>query len=169
MARSWIEEGLRHARERAEQMRVAAERRVHQASVIKQKGPEVMRAVLAELTAVLEEFTRAVPSAPRELEFEQLPHEGFCVTRTTAPKVDLQCRPSYETQAVYCNMTRANERESEPVERVFSLDFIVDESGNVALREGARVFHTAADAVEFLVKPVLFPAVEDEGPRKSAG
>jgi hypothetical protein len=161
MARSWIEEGLQHARERAEQLRLSAERRGHQAAVIKQQGPAVMRAVVTEVRAVVDEYQRAAETAASGVEFEELPHEGFCVTRTTAPRVELQCRPSYETQAVYCNMTRSNNPPGEPVERVFSLDFAVDESERVVVREGGRVFAGAADIVEFLVKPVLFPPLED--------
>jgi hypothetical protein len=162
MARNWIQEGLQHTRDRAEQVRLAAERRTHQASVIKEKGPAVMRAVVTEVRAVVDEYKRAAQAAESDVEFEELPHEGFCVTRTTPPRVELQCRPSYETQAVYCNVSRSNDPPGEPVERVFSLEFAVHESERVVLREGARVFHTAADTVEFLVKPVLFPPPEEQ-------
>jgi hypothetical protein len=162
MARNWIEDGLQHARERAEQLRLGAERRARQASVIRQQGPEVMRAVVAEVRAVIDEYKRAAQAAASDVEFEELPHEGFCVTRTTPPRVELQCRPSYETQAVYCNMTRSNNPPGEPVERVFSLEFTVNESERVVLREGTRVFQTAGDTVEVLVKPVLFPPLEDQ-------
>ena len=162
MARNWIEEGLQHTRDRAEQLRLAAERRTHQASVIKQKGPAVMRAVVTEVRAAIDEYKRAAKAASSDVEFEELPHEGFCVMRITPPRVELQCRPSYETQAVYCNMTRSNDPPGEPVERVFSLDFAVDESEQVVLRDGARVLHTAGDTVEFLVKPVLFPVPDEQ-------
>jgi hypothetical protein len=157
MTRNWIEDGLQHARERAEQLRHGAERRAHHASVIKQEGPGVMRAIVAEVRAVIDEYQRAAQAAATDVELDELPHEGFCVTRTTPPRVELQCRPSYDTQAVYCNMTRSNNPPGEPVERVFSLEFAVDESDRVVLREGTRIFHAAADVVELLVKPVLFP------------
>jgi hypothetical protein len=169
MARSWVEAGLQHAREQAEQLRVAAERRAHQAAVVKDKAPGLMRAVLAEVAAVFEEYRRGASAFAAKIELEELPHEAFCVTRTARPRVDLQCRPSYETQAVYCNLTRTSGPDNEPVERVFSLDFTVDDADNVALREGSQTFPTAAEAVEFLVKPVLFPPLEDhQAPQKSS-
>jgi hypothetical protein len=118
--------------------------------------------VVTEVRAAIDEYKHAVQAAASDIEFEELPHEGFCVTRTTPPRVELQCRPSYETQVVYCNLTRSNDPPGEPVERVFNLDFAVDESERVVVREGARVLHTAGDVVEFLVKPVLFPPPEEQ-------
>jgi hypothetical protein len=171
MARDWIDEGLRHLQERAEQQRLASEHRHHQMSVIKEKGPVLMRGLLDEIRAVVDEYRSKARAGSQEIAFEELPHEGFFVTRTTQPKVDLQCRPGYEAQVLYCNMTRVDDHETDPVELVFSLDFGLDESDSVELREGPRVFKTVGEAVEFLLKPVLFPVAdprpEVESRRKS--
>ncbi|MBI3319447.1 MAG: hypothetical protein HYZ89_02515 [Candidatus Omnitrophica bacterium] len=157
MIRDWIDEGLRNTRERANQQQLASEHRHHQTAVIKAKGPELMRAVVAAVGAAVEEFRHKAQSGRNEIEFEALPHEGFCVTKTTLPKVGLECRPEYETHVLCCNMTRVGDQETDTVEWVFSLDFTVDESNNVALRHGSGVLHSADEAVEFLLKPVLFP------------
>jgi hypothetical protein len=162
MASDWIDEGLRHAQERAEQRRLASERRHHQTSVIKRRGPDLMRGLLAEVGAIIDEYRRKADPGGNEIEFEALPHEGFCVTKTTLPRVGLECRPDYEAHVLYCNMTRTGDQESDPVELVFSLYFTVDESDNVELRHGTRPFRSVNESVEFLLKPVLFPLVDQQ-------
>lgn len=120
----------------------------------------MMRQLLAEVRAVLDEFSqKAARAADAKLEFEALPHEGFCVTRTTRPRMGLECRPDYEAHVLYCNMTRTDDDAGDTVESVFSLNFILDESDTVELRYETRVFRTVEEAVEFLLKPVLFPPV----------
>jgi hypothetical protein len=119
-----------------------------------------MRELLAEVGATIDEYRRKADPGGNEIEFEALPHEGFCVTKTTLPRVGLECRPDYAAHVLHCNMTRAGDQESKPVELAFSLDFTVDESDNVELRRGTRPFRRVNEAVEFLLKPVLFPLLE---------
>ncbi len=158
MARGWIDEGLQHARERAEGQRVAVEQRHHRTAVIREKGPELMRGIFAEVQAVIDEYRHAAGAG--HVEFQLLPREGFSVTRVTSPRVGLECRPDYEMHALYCNMTRTADLESEIVEWPFSLEFIADASDRVELRSGSRAFREINEVVEFLLKPVLFPSVD---------
>jgi len=58
MARDWIERGLQQVREREQLYRAAAERRAHHADVVKEKAPDVMRRLVAELEASLDEYRR---------------------------------------------------------------------------------------------------------------
>lgn len=160
MASDWIDEGLRHARDRAEQRRLASEHRQHQTSVVKAKGPDLMRALVAQVSAIIDEYRRKADAGSDEIEFEALPHEGFCVTKTTLPKAGLECHPDYEAHVLYCNMTRAGDQGGDLVESVFSLDFTVDESDNVRLCHKTQMFESVDEAVEFLLKPVLFPAAD---------
>ena len=160
VARDWIEQGLRHAQEREEQQRTASQRRLHQAAVIKENGPDVMRRLVAEVGAVLDEYRHQTRPGGDEIEFEVLPREGFCVTKTKLPSVGLECRPDYEAHVVYCNMTRADNHEGDTRESVFSLDMTVDDSDKIALRHDARTFQTLDEVVEFLLKPVLFPPTQ---------
>jgi hypothetical protein len=157
MTSNWIDEGLRHTHERANQLHLASEHRHHQATVIKAKGPELMRAVVAEAAATIDEYRRKADAGPNEIEFEALPRGGFCVTKTTLPKMALECHPDYELRVLSCNMTRLGDQETDTVEWLFSLQFTVDESDNVELRHGSGVLHRVDEAVEFLLKPVLFP------------
>ena len=157
MARDWIDQGLRQVQEREEQQRLASKRRLDHAAVIKEKGPDLMRQLVAEVGAVVAEYRRKAPLSSNEIEFETLPHEGFRITRSTLPKVALECRPGYETHVVYCNMTRIDDRESDPQELVFNLDMTVDDSNRMALRHETAVFPTVGEVAEFLLKPVLFP------------
>ena len=159
MARDWIAEGLRHTREREEQQSRASEHRLHQAALIKEKGPDLLRRLVAEVGAVLAEYTREGHVDCKEIEFEVLPREGFCITKATLPRVGLECRPDYESHVVYCNMTRADNHDGDTRESVFNLEMTVDESDRIALRHEARTFHTLDEVVEFLLKPVLFPQV----------
>jgi len=163
MASKWIDEGLRHTRERAEQRRLASERRQHQTSVVKGKGPDLMRGLVAQVSAIIDEYRRKADAGGNEIEFDALPNEGFCVTKTTLPKSGLECHPDYEAHVLYCNMTRTGDRESDSVELVFSLDFTLDESDNVRLCHKTRMFESVDEAVEFLLKPVLFPVVDMDG------
>jgi hypothetical protein len=161
VAREWIEQGLRQMLEREEQQRLAANRRLEQAAVIREKGPELMRQLVAEVGAVAAEYREKAPPG-EEIEFEALPHEGFRIARSPLPKVALECRPGYETHVVYCNMTRIDGHESEVKENVFSLDMTVDEANRIALRHERAAFPSVGDAVEFLVKPVLFPPLDSD-------
>jgi hypothetical protein len=162
MARDWIERGLRQLREREEQLRLAAKRRLDQAAVMKEKAPDLMRQLVAEVGAVVAEYRQKAPVGVNEIEFEALPHEGFSVTRSTLPKVALECRPGYETHVVYCNMTRIDGRESDPQEVVFALGMTVDDAGRIGLRHESGVFAGVGEVVEFLLKPVLFPTVDSD-------
>jgi hypothetical protein len=159
MASDWIDEGLLHTRERAERLHLALEQNQHQSTVIKDKAPDLMRGLVAEVGAAIDEYRRKAHLVSSEIEFQPLPREGFCVTKGTPPRVALECRPDYEAHVVYCNMTRTVEQEREFVEFVFRLNFTLDESDNVELCSGTRVFHRVGEAVEFLLRPVLFPAV----------
>jgi len=158
MAHDWIDEGLRQMREREEQHRLASERRLHQTAVIKEKGPDLMRRLVAEVGTVVDEYRQRARLGSNQIEFEVLPREGFCVTRATFPRVRLECRPGYETQVVYCNMTRTDNHESAAQELVFSLGITVDESDKIVLRHETGAFQTVDEVLEFLLKPVLFPA-----------
>jgi hypothetical protein len=158
MAHGWIDEGLQHARERAEGRRVAVEQSHHRKTVIREKGPELMRGIFAEVQAVIDEFRHKAGAG--HLEFQLLPREGFSLTRVTPPRVGLECRPDYEMHALYCNMTRTADLEGEIVEWPFSLEFITDDSDRVELRSGSRTFHAVDEVVEFLLKPVLFPSID---------
>ena len=161
MALDWIEDGLRQTRERAEQRRLASERRHDQSALIRKLGPDFMRALVTRAAAAVDEYRRRTNAEAHEIEFVAVPHEGLSVTRTAMPKVELECRPDYEAHAVYCNLARADEPDSENVERVFRLEFAVDEADNIELRCRERVFRTPDAAVEFLLKPVFFPFLYD--------
>ena len=158
MKREWIEQGLRHMREREEQLRLASERRLHHAAVIKEKGPDLMRRLVTEVAAVIDEYKHSARAGSDEIEFEALPSDGFYVAKAGFPRVGLECRPGYETQAVHCNMTRTDDHESAPQEFLFNLGIKVDDSGKIALDHETRTFQTLDEVVEFLLKPVLFPA-----------
>ena len=162
VARKWIDEGLRHTQEREEQQRLASQRHLHQAAVIKEKGPDVMRRLVAEVGAVLDEYRHQARVGSNEIEFEVLPREGFCVTKTRLPRVGLECRPDYDAHVVYCNMTRADNHEGDTRESVFSLEMTVDDSDKMALRHEARAFQTLDEVVKFLLKPVLFPPLNQD-------
>ena len=158
MTRPWIDEGLRHRRDREEQQRLASERRLHQAAVIKEKGPDLMRRLVAEAGTVVDEYRRE--TGGDDIEFEELPREGFCITRARLPRVGLECRPDYELHVVYCNMTRGDTLDSETRELVFNLDLTVDDADRIVLRHETRTFQAPDEIVEFLLKPVLFPPLE---------
>lgn len=162
MPRDWIYEGLRHAREREELQRLAVERRLHQTAVIREQGPDQMRRLVAEVGAVVDEYRQTARAGNSEIEFEPLPGEGFCVTTFKLPRVSLVCRPDYEAHVVYCNMTRTDAHESNTQEFVFNLDITVDDSDTMALRHETRAFQTLDEVVEFLLKPVLFPPINQD-------
>jgi len=153
----WLDEGLRQMREREEQHRLASERRLRHTAVIKEKGPDLMRRLVAEVGALVHEYRQKTGLGSNEIEFEALPGEGFCVTKAKFPRVSLECRPGYETHIVYCNMTRTDNHENAPREWVFSMDITVDDSNKIVLRHEKRAFETSDEVVEFLLKPVLFP------------
>jgi hypothetical protein len=159
MPRNWIEQGLQKTREREEAFRLASERRLEEAALIRDKAPDLMRRLVAEVRDILAEYGQKAPREGSALEFEELPQEGFCLRKSTFPRVTLECRPGYETHVVYCNRTRMDDHESEASELAFGLDMVVDDSNRIVLRHDSATFTTVADAVEFLLKPVLFPAL----------
>lgn len=117
-----------------------------------------MRDLVARVTAAIEAYRRKTGADSKSLEFEILPHEGFFVEKKTTPRMSLECRPDYEMHVVQCNMTRMEvDPESEPEERLFNLDFTVDASDTVRLAHGLRTFHTTDEAVEAILKAVIFP------------
>lgn len=158
MARAWIEEGLRHTHERAEALRRDEGRRRHWHTLIEAQGPEVMRSLVTEVAAAVEDYRRAVPGPEGTVEFESLPREGFLALRVDTPRVTLQCRPDYAGQTVHCSLTRPGSRPSEVVEVPFNLHFTVAGSDRVCLRHGAHSFTDVARVAEFLLSPVLFPS-----------
>jgi hypothetical protein len=145
-------------REREEQLRLASERRLRHAAVIKAKGPGLMRRLVTEVAAVVDEYKRSAGAGSDEIAFEELPGDGFHVANARFPRVGLECRPGYETHAVHCSMTRTDDHESAPQEFLFNLGIRVDDSDNITLDHESRTFHTLDEVVEFLLKPVLFPA-----------
>jgi len=165
MTRQWIDDGLQRERDREEQQRRALEQRHRETSVIKEKGPALMRELLAEARAAIEEYRSKARLNNEELRFEGLPHEGFCIAKTTLPKADLECRPDYETHLLHISITHIDDRESDPVESLYSWTFAVDDLNNVRLTRGTRTFRTMEEAVESLLKPVLFPLLDPPGQR----
>ena len=164
MARDWIDKGLRHARERAAQHRLESERHHHQTAVIKEKGPVLLRSLVAEVSAAVDEYKRSANTGNHELEFEVMPHEGFCIAKTMLPRVSLECRPDYEGHVLCCNMTRVDDQESKPVEWLFNLNLAVDESNNVTLSRETRAFQSMDEAAESILTPVLFPPLDQPPP-----
>jgi hypothetical protein len=162
MGREWIERGLQQDREREQLYRAAAERRIHHAAIIKEKAPDLMRRLIAEVEASVDEYRRLAESERDPIEYEALPHEGFCITRVTPPRVELQCRPDYELGAVYCNLTRTDDPQTDPQELVFSLGFAVSDTDQVALCYETRTFQTVAEVAELLLGQVLFPTLSLE-------
>lgn len=162
MTRDWIDQGLRQTREREEQQRLASKRRLEHAALLKEKAPDLMRQLVAEVGAAVTEYLQKAPLGGKDVEFETLPHEGFCITKSTLPKVALECRPGYETHAVYCNMTRTDDHDSDPQEFVFSLSVTVDDSNRIVLGHENVAFSSVGAAAEFLLKPVLFPALNPD-------
>jgi hypothetical protein len=76
-----------------------------------------MRRLVAKVVAAIDEYRRKTNPDGHEIGFVASLHEGFSVTKTTLPRVELEGRPDYEAHAVYYNMTRADDPESETVER----------------------------------------------------
>ena len=157
MGRDWIDEGLRQTPEREQQWQLALERRRRQAATIAAKAPGLMRRLVAEVGAALDEYRKKSLVRADDIEFEPLPHEGFSITKASHPSVSLECRPSYEGQVLCCNLSRNDRDEGEIREWAFNLHFTVDDSDAVALRHEDRIFQNASDPAEFLLKPVLFP------------
>jgi hypothetical protein len=147
-------------RELEEQRRVATERRLHHAAVIAEHAPDLMRRLVKEIEAAVQEYKRRAPLGGPEIEFEALPGEGFLVARTKLPKVSLECRPGYETHLLYCNMARTDDHDSAPQEQIFSLRMAVDDKDSIALSHDMTTFKSLNDVLEFLLKPVLFPAFD---------
>ena len=163
MPHEWIDEGLSSEQGREEQWRLARERRLRQTAVIEKEAPALMQRLVDEIAAVVDEYKAKTPLEHDAIDYEALPQEGFCVTRDGPVRVALECRPSYGAHSVYCNMTCTVD-ETEPRELAFNLRFTVSDSGRVELSHESRVFHSLDEAVEFLMKPVLFPSVDLSGP-----
>jgi hypothetical protein len=159
MGRDWIDEGLRQTPAREQQPQLASERRRRQAATIAAKAPELMRQLVAEVGAALDEYRQKAPGRADDIQCELLPHEGFSITKASFPKVYLECRPDYAGQVLWCNLSRTNRDESETSVRelAFTLHFTVSDSDVVALRREPRIFQSASDAAEFFLEPVLFP------------
>jgi hypothetical protein len=159
MGRDWIDEGLRQTPAREQQRQVASERRRREAATIAARAPELMRQLVAEIGAALDEYRQKAPGRSDDIEFELLPHEGFSITKGSFPKVYLECRPDYAGHVLYCNLSRTDGEDSEISVRelAFTLHFAVSDSDVVALRREPRTFQGAGEAAEFLLEPVLFP------------
>jgi hypothetical protein len=160
MSDDWIDQGLRRMREREEQLRLASAQRLHHATVIKDRGTDLMRHLVAAVGAAVNDYKRRAPSGGEEIEFEALPREGFVITRTRLPRVTLECRPGYETHVLYCNRTRTEDHESAPQEFVFTLSMTVDESDAIVLGDQTRAFLNLGEVIEYLLKPVFFPTLD---------
>jgi hypothetical protein len=160
MNRDWIREGLRSEPEREQQRRLMREERRRHKKIIEEKGPDLTRELVAEITAAVEQFHAESGLDRGAMIFEPLPHEGFRVERSVPPRVTLECRPSYDAGCIYCNTTREDDIEPEARELAFVLRFEVTGSSLVRLRHGDRAFGTVGEIVEFLLAPVLFPPVE---------
>ena len=160
MGRAWIDDELRQMPAREEQRRLAAERRLHQAALIKQKAPDLMHRLVQEAGVVVDECRHKAGVDVGVREFQPLPHEGFSVTKVSFPRVYLECRPDYEGQVVCCNLSRTDTHESEPLEWDFNLRFTVNDRDAIELRHDDHTFHDVDEALEFLLKPVLFPPLE---------
>jgi hypothetical protein len=158
MGRDWIDEGLRQTPAREQQRQLASERRQRQAAMIATQAPELMRRLVAEVGAALDEYRQKARVGADDIEFEPLPHEGFSITKTSHPSVYLECRPSYDRQVLHCNLGRTDRDEGEIRESAFNLHFTVSDSDMVALRHEGRIFQNASDPAEFLLKRVLFPS-----------
>jgi hypothetical protein len=157
MGRDWIEEGLRETPAREQQRQLASERRQRQAATIAAKAPELMRGILAEVGAALDEYREKAPEHADDIQFELLPHEGFSITKASFPKVYLECRPDYVGQVLFCNLSRTDRAESQTRGSAFTLHFTMNDSDEVALLPSAGSFQNASAVGEFLLKPVLFP------------
>jgi hypothetical protein len=161
MGRDWIDEGLRQTPARERQRQLASERRRREAATIATRAPELMRQLIAELGAALDEYRqKATTGRGDEIEFELLPHEGFSITKPSFPKMYLECRPDYAGQILWCNLSRTDNDESDDIrvrELAFTLHFTVSDSDVVALRREPRIFKSASEAAEFFLEPVLFP------------
>lgn len=164
MGRRWIDEGLQHRRGSEEHVRRAAERRLHEASVIKEKGPALMRQLAEEIGAAVAEYREKAVAGDEEIVFEELPGGGFSVERRHLPSIALECRPDYEAHVIYCNMARTDNQETDVRESVFNLHFAVDEAGHVRFRDETGHLRGVDETGEFLLKPVLFPGEVAQGP-----
>jgi len=156
VGRDWIDEGLRQTPAREQQRQLAQERRRSQAATIAARAAELMRRLVAEVGAALDEYRQKTRSD--DIEFEPLPHEGFSIRKASYPRVYLECRPSYEGQVLYCNLSRTDREEGENHQWAFNLHFTVIDSDVVALRHGDQIFQNAIAPAEFLLKQVLFPS-----------
>jgi hypothetical protein len=159
MGRDWIEEGLRETTAREQQRPLASEHRQRQAATIAAKAPELMRGLLAEVGAALDEYRQKAPERADDMVFDLLPHEGFSITKASFPQTYLECRPNYAGHVLCCNFSRTDLEESRVYESAFNLLFTVNDSDEVVLlRE--RKFQNPSAVAEFLLKPALFPQSE---------
>ena len=131
MGREWIDEGLRQTPAREQQRQLASEHRRHQATAIAAKAPELMRQLVAEIGAALDEYRQKASTRADAIAFERLPQDGFSLTKASFPKVSLECRPDYAGQVLLCNLSRTDkdEHEIKVRELAFTLPFTVSDSG----------------------------------------
>ena len=164
MERDWIDDGMREERAREAQHARDAEERHRQTARLVTHGPALMQALVAEARAAVDEYRRKAGTSLHDVEFEALPHEGFLVTKHTLPKAAVECRPDYARHQLACDVSRGLDPETDPTEWFFSLTLGVDADGGVTISEGTRVLAGVGDAVAVLLRPVLFPLL-DEGHR----
>jgi len=161
MGREWIDAGLRQTPAREQQSQLVSERRGRQTATVAANAPELMRRLVGEVRAALDEYRQKAQVRANDIEFEPLPHEGFSITKASRhPSMYLECRPSYGGQVLHCNLSRTDRDEGESREWAFNLHFTVSDSDVVALDHEGRIFQNESDAAEFLLKPVLFPPPE---------
>jgi len=157
MNRTWIREGLRHVREREDALKRDHGRLHHWQALIDARGPDLMRQLVDEIGAAIEDF-RELTGQAHEIRMQTLPRGGFLVSRTAGHSVTLQCRPDYAGHTVCCNLARTVDGQSTLVELPFNLHFTVDDHDRVGLRHGAQRFADVPRVAEFLLTPVLFPS-----------
>jgi hypothetical protein len=162
MGRAWIDEGLRQTPTREQQRQLASKHRQQQAAVIADKGPELMRQLVAEISAALDEYRQKAATRADAITFGRLPQDGFSLTKASFPKVSLECRADYAAQVLYGNLSRTDQEAHEirVRELAFTLQFTVSDGDVIALRREPRVFHHVSDAAQFLLEPVLFPQAD---------
>ena len=108
MGRDWIDEGLRQTPTREQQRELASERRRRQAATIVAKAPELMRQLVAEIGAALDEYRQKAATRADAITFERLPQDGFSLTKASFPKVSLECRPDDAAQVLSGNRSRTH-------------------------------------------------------------
>jgi hypothetical protein len=166
MAHDWIDDGLRHEREREADHRLACARRHQEAAILASNGPALMREIRRAVEGIVEAYRQKTAGDVRTIEYEALPHEGFSVAKLRLPTVAFECRPDYAARVLACSMTRTEDEDSDPTEWLFNLAFAVTDTDAVQLHHDGQPFEDADAAAACLLTPVLFPLLED-GPTPS--